>query len=138
MLPRNSADYRSLVWALAMPAVLIAQLANPKLLPYLAPVSFYLAMAAGTMSHNHNHCPTFKSKRMNAFYANWLSVFYGYPAFAWIPTHNLNHHKFVDRAGDATITWRLTKKNRLWMAVLYFFISSYWQSGPIKEYIARA
>src|SRR5207244_6918153 len=61
-----------------------------------------------------------------------------YPTFAWIPTHNLNHHKYVDRAGDATITWRLTKKNHFLMAFIYFFVSSYWQSGPTKEYIAKA
>jgi fatty acid desaturase len=95
-------------------------------------------MCAGVMAHNHNHCPTFKSRRANGLFACWLSVFYGYPTFAWIPTHNLNHHKFVDRAGDATITWRLTRKNTLLMASIFFFISSYWQSGPIKEYIRKA
>src|SRR6185295_10436884 len=138
MLPKNPADYRSILWALLMPLVVGAQLTHPHLVPYLAPLSFYFAMAAGTMAHNHNHCPTFKSKAVNNFYANWISVFYGYPAFAWIPTHNLNHHKYVDRAGDATITWRLTKKNTIWMAFIYFFVSSYWQSGPTKEYIAKA
>jgi beta-carotene hydroxylase len=138
MLPRHSADYRTMLWALFMPAVLIAQYANPKLLPYLAPVSFYLAMAAGTMAHNHNHCPTFKSRRMNAFYANWISLFYGYPSFAWVPTHNLNHHKHVNREGDATITWRHTNRNTWWIAVSYFFVSAYYQSAPIKEYIRKS
>ncbi|HVH45361.1 MAG TPA: fatty acid desaturase [Labilithrix sp.] len=138
MLPRNPADYRSLVWALAMPIVLVAQLTNPKLVPYLSPVSFYLAMAAGTMAHNHNHCPTFESKRMNSFYANWISVFYGYPAFAWVPTHNLNHHKHVNREGDATITWRHTNRNTWYVALSYFFVSAYYQSPPIKQYIAKA
>lgn len=138
MLPRNSADYRTILWALLMPAVLIAQYANPKLLPYLAPLSFYFAMAAGTMAHNHNHCPTFKSKRMNSFYANWISVFYGYPSFAWVPTHNLNHHKHVNREGDATITWRHTNRNTWYVAISYFFISSYYQSTPIKQYLKKA
>jgi len=138
MLPRNSADYRSLLWAALMPTVLVAQYINPALLPYLSPVSFYLAMAAGTMAHNHNHCPTFKSRRMNQIYATWISVFYGYPTFAWIPTHNLNHHKHVNREGDATITWRHTNRNTWYVAVSYFFISAYYQSTPIKEYIAKA
>lgn len=138
MLPRNPADYRSLVWALAMPVVLIAQIWKPWLLPYLSPLSFYFAMAAGTMAHNHNHCPTFSSKRMNAFYAVWISIFYGYPAFAWVPTHNLNHHKHVNREGDATITWRHTNRNTWYVAVSYFFVSAYYQSTPIKEYIRKA
>jgi fatty acid desaturase len=138
MLPRNPADYRTLVWALAMPVVLIAQLANPRLLPYLTPVSFYLAMAAGTMAHNHNHCPVFASKRLNALYATHISIFYGYPSFAWVPTHNLNHHKHVNREGDATITWRHTNRNVWYIALSYFFVSAYHQSGPIKEYIRKA
>lgn len=138
MLLRNSADYRTLVWAATMPVVLVAQLVNPKLVPYLSPVSFYLAMAAGTMAHNHNHCPTFESKRLNSIYANWISVFYGYPAFAWVPTHNLNHHKHVNREGDATITWRHTNRNTWYVAVSYYFISAYYQSGPIKQYIQKA
>lgn len=138
MLPRNPADYRTILWALAMPAVLIAQLVDPKLLPYLAPLSFYFAMAAGTMAHNQNHCPTFSSKRMNTFYANYLSLFYGYPSFAWIPTHNLNHHKHVNREGDATITWRHSNRNTWYIAVSYFFVSAYYQSFPIKEYIRKA
>lgn len=138
MLPRNPADYRTLLWALAMPVVLVAQLVNPRLVPYLSPVSFYLAMAAGTMAHNHNHCPTFESKTVNSFYANWISVFYGYPAFAWIPTHNLNHHKHVNREGDATITWRHTNRNTWYVALSYFFVSAYYQKFPIGEYIAKA
>lgn len=138
MLPRNPADYRALLWALLMPAVLVAQYANPSLIPYLSPVSFYLAMAAGTMAHNHNHNPTFKNRRMNSLYAMWISVFYGYPTFAWIPTHNLNHHKHVNRAGDATITWRHTNRNTWYVAISYFFISAYYQSGPIKEFIQKA
>ena len=138
MLPRFKADYRTLVWALAMPIVLVAQIMNPRLMPYLSPVSFYLAMAAGTMAHNHNHCPVFASKRMNTIYAAYVSIFYGYPSFAWVPTHNLNHHKHVNREGDATITWRHTNRNTWWIAFSYFFVSAYYQSEPIKQYIAKA
>ena len=138
MLPRNPADYRALLWALLMPVVVIAQFVKPTLVPYLSPLSFYFAMAAGTMAHNHNHCPTFKSRKVNEFYATWISIFYGYPTFAWVPTHNLNHHKHVNREGDATITWRHSKRNTWYIAVSYFFISAYYQSTPIKEYIAKA
>ena len=58
--------------------------------------------------------------------------------FAWIPTHNLNHHKFVNKAGDATITWRYTKKHNWTIASTYYFVSAYWQGSVIKEYIAKA
>jgi beta-carotene hydroxylase len=75
---------------------------------------------------------------MNAFFSAWLSIFYGFPTFAWIPTHNLNHHKYVNKAGDATITWRYSKKNTWLVASTYYFVSAYWQSGVIKEYIQKA
>jgi len=139
MLPRHAADWRTLFWAFVlMPGVLVAQYANPKLMPYLAPLSFYLALAAGTIAHNHNHCPTFSNKRVNGWFANWISLFYGYPSFAWIPTHNLNHHRHVNREGDATITWRHTNRNTWYVAVSYFFISAYYQKFPINEYICKA
>lgn len=121
-----------------MPIVAGAQYARPELLPYLSPLSCYLALAAGVIAHNHNHCPTFRTRRLNSIFGHWLSSFYGYPTFAWIPTHNLNHHKFVNRAGDATITWRHTNKHNFLVASTYFFVSSYWQSEPIKMFIRKA
>jgi fatty acid desaturase len=135
---RHSADVRTLAWVAMMPVLVALEYARPSLLPYLSPVSFYLAIAAGVIAHNHNHCPTFKSRSLNATFANLISVFYGYPTFAWVPTHNLNHHKFVNRAGDATITWRYTNKHNFLVAGTYFFVSSYWQKGPITDYIRKA
>jgi fatty acid desaturase len=138
MLPRYTADYRTLLWAFFMPVVALSQFARPDLLVYLSPLSFYLAMSAGVMAHNHNHCPTFKSRGMNQAFGCWLSVFYGYPTFGWIPTHNLNHHKLVNKAGDATITWRHTNRHNALVAFTYFFVSAYYQSEPIKAYIKKA
>lgn len=139
MLPRHSADYRTLFWAFVlMPGTMIAQIVEPKLVPYLWPLSIYLAVSAGTIAHNHNHCPTFSNKGMNSFFAIWISLFYGYPSFAWIPTHNLNHHRHVNREGDATITWRHTNRNTWYVALTYYFVSAYYQSFPIREYIRKA
>jgi fatty acid desaturase len=135
---RNSNDRRTLLWTLAMPLVTAAQYARPSLLGYFTPLACYLALCAGVIAHNHNHCPTFAERRPNRLFALWLSLFYGYPTFAWIPTHNRNHHRFVNGAGDATATWRYGNRHDLPTAVSYFFVSSYWQSGPIKDYIRAA
>lgn len=136
---RHSSDRRTALWAFVLfPALGFAPYVQPRLIPWLLPLSLYLGFCAGVFSHNHNHCPMFKSRRLNAFYSAWLSIFYGYPTFAWIPTHNLNHHKFVNKAGDATITWRYSKRNTWLIASTYYFVSAYWQSGPLKEYIAKA
>lgn len=138
MLPRYAADYRTILWTLIMPVVAYVHYRFPEYGAYLLLVSCYFALAAGVIAHNHNHCPTFPNKRMSAVFGTWLSFFYGYPTFAWVPTHNLNHHKYVNREGDATITWRFTNSNNALVAITYFFVSSYYQSGPIKDYIRKA
>ena len=136
---RHGSDWRTLFWAFVLfPAVGFAPYVDPRVLPWVLPLSLYFGFCAGVFSHNHNHCPVFKSRKLNAFYSTWLSIFYGYPTFAWIPTHNLNHHKYVNKAGDATITWRYSKKNTWLIASTYYFVSAYWQSGPLKEYVSKA
>jgi beta-carotene hydroxylase len=135
---RYSADRRTLLWCAAMPVVALSMYVKPGLIPYLSPLACYLALAAGVMAHNHNHCPTFKNRKLNDVFGMYLSVFYGYPTFAWIPTHNLNHHKYVNKAGDATITWRYTNNHNWWVASTYFYVSSYFQSDPIKAFIRKA
>lgn len=121
-----------------MPGVVAVQYVNPSLVPYLSWVSFYFAISSATIAHNHQHCPTFESKRWNQFMGDWVSVFYGYPTFAWVPTHNLNHHRYVNKAGDATITWRITNSHNVLVAVTYFFVSSFYQATPINEFIKKA
>ena len=120
------------------PGVIALQFWKPTLLPYLCWVSAFLAVTCGIIAHNHNHKPTFADKSDNRVFGNILSVFYGYPVFGWIPTHNLNHHRYVNRPGDATITWRLTRKHTFVVAITYFFVSSYYQATPIGEYISKA
>jgi beta-carotene hydroxylase len=132
------ADWRTLLWTAIGPAIVGLQYARPALVPYLWWVSCYFALSFGVIAHNHNHCPTFRSRQANDWFGGWLSIFYGYPTFAWIPTHNLNHHRYVNTDGDATITWRFTNRHNLWVAATYFFVSSYYQSGPIKGFIRKA
>ncbi len=139
MKPRYAADYRLMLWALVFfPASVAIQYVKPELIPWMIPLGLYFGFCSGVFSHNHNHCPVFLNRKANAFFSAWLSVFYGYPLFAWIPTHNLNHHKYVNKAGDATITWRYSKKHTWLVASTYFFVSAYWQSDPIKEYIRKS
>jgi beta-carotene hydroxylase len=136
---RHRADWRTLLWAFVFfPAVGFAPYACPHVVPWLLPLSLYFGFSAGVFSHNHNHCPTFKNRKLNAFYSAWLSVFYLFPTYVWIPSHNLNHHKFVNKAGDATITWRYSKKNTWLIASTYYFVSAFWQKPVLDEYVAKA
>jgi beta-carotene hydroxylase len=134
---RERSDVRSVIWVGLAIAVVALQYAWPSLIPVLCPVGCYLATACGTICHNHNHAPTFRSQRWNHGFGHILSVFYGYPTLMWIPTHILNHHRFTNRPGDATITWRHTNLHNLVIAASYPFVSAYHQAGVIREFIER-
>jgi beta-carotene hydroxylase len=140
MLPRNAADYRTLLWVAIAVALVAVQFSNSQRLwiVLLAPANAYFALCCGIIAHNHNHCPVFANRRMNDALGHVLSLFYGYPTFVWVPTHNLNHHKHVNRAGDATITWRYTNRHNLFVALTYFFVSAYFQAVPVKAFIRKA
>lgn len=135
---RYHSDVRTLVWALLPAFVMSFELVWPQTSPFLCVLGCYLALACGVIAHNHNHCATFRSRAANEAFGAWLSVFYGYPVFAWIPTHNQNHHHFNNRPGDETITWRSGNRHDLWRAATYFFVSSYHQAGRIRSYIQDA
>lgn len=136
---RHNSDWRTLLWSFGFfPAVGFAPYIEPRVIPWILPLSLYFGFCAGVFTHNQNHCPMFKSRRLNAFYAAYLSIFYGFPTFAWIPTHNQNHHKYVNKAGDATITWRYSKKNTWLVASTYYFVSASWQGKLLNEYVEKA
>src|SRR6187431_2061001 len=99
MLLRFNADRRTLFWALILfPALPALSYTRPELAPWLLPLSLYLAYCSGVLSHNHNHAPVFRGRRLNSLYSAWLSFFYGCPLFVWVPTHNQNHHRYLGGA----------------------------------------
>lgn len=138
MKPRYAADYRTLLWlSLAMVNVLVMWFL-PAVRWQLLPLQCYFALAAGVIAHNHNHSPTFKNRGANDALNYAATLFYGFAAFNWIPTHNLNHHKFQNAPGDATITWRHSKKHNLLTAAVYPFISAAYQAPLVDAYIKDA
>ena len=136
--PRNPADYRTVLWVALAIGVAALQYAWPQTIFFALPFSLYLGIACGVIAHNHNHRPTFDDRWANNVFGHVLTFFYGYPTLMWIPTHNNNHHRFLNRRGDASITWRYTNRHNLYVALTYFFISAYFQSEPIQRYIRRA
>ena len=73
MYLRYTADRRTLAWAVAMPVVALIPYLRPELVVWLFPLSCYLALSAGVIAHNHNHCPTFRDRKLNGVFGNWLS-----------------------------------------------------------------
>lgn len=136
-LVRDAEDRRSLCWSLAlfplMPGVAVLW---PTVAPWLFPFALYLGFSAGVLSHYHNHRGVFHSRVLNQLYAMWLSVFYGFPLFAWVPTHNRNHHKYVNGPGDATRTDRDGRSDTAWNALTYPTRSGKWQLPQLKVYLS--
>lgn len=135
MILRFAEDRRTVAYMTATTAVFVLQWTVVGFHPALYVLYLFLSIAVTVIAHNHNHLPIFKSPLLNTFTDYWLTVFYGFPAFAWIPTHNMNHHRLNNREGDYTITYRITEQNTLLMLLFYPTMSSYYQQKPIRDYL---
>jgi fatty acid desaturase len=135
---KYKSDVRTLAFLSVTTALLFVQWNMPfhwVVSPVLYIASLYLAITVAVIAHNHNHVPTWKNPTMNIVMDYWITLFYGFPVFAWIPTHNRNHHHYTNREGDHTITYRYSEKNNLITLLSYPAISSYFQQNLIIEYL---
>lgn len=132
---RNNADVKSLAYMFITTSLFIAQWLWIGMNPFTYAAYLFLSVAVSVMTHNHNHLPMWHNKNLNLLTDWWLTVFYGFPIFAWIPTHNKNHHRFNNREGDDSITYRISEKNNFLTLVSYPTISGYYQQRAIKEYL---
>lgn len=131
---KHSSDVKTLIYLLLATGLLIVQW-NIGFNVILFILSLYLAIAVAVIAHNHNHVPIWKSSFLNHFTDNWITLFYGFPAFAWTPTHNKNHHKFNNKEGDYTITYRFSESNNVFTLLSYPSISSYFQQSPVMNHL---
>jgi fatty acid desaturase len=132
---RYKADRRTLVYMLVTTVLLYVQWNLVSFNIFLYVLSLFMAISVAVIAHNHNHLPMWRSKALNTITDYWLTLFYGFPAFAWIPTHNKNHHVMNNKLGDYTITYRVTEKNNFFSLVSYPSISSFYQQKPIRDYL---
>jgi fatty acid desaturase len=132
-------DRRTLCWAfLLFPLGPALALWRPSLLPWLAPLLLYCSYLSGVLTHNHNHCGVFRERWANLAYGAWLSIFYGFPIFSWIPTHNHNHHRFRNGDGDMTATARHAQRDSLLTALTYPPASSRFQLPALATFVRTA
>ncbi|MBK5284561.1 MAG: fatty acid desaturase [Bacteroidia bacterium] len=128
------ADIKTLIFLSLATAILFVQW-NADFNFILFFIAIYLAVDVAVIAHNHNHVPMWKSPVLNHVTDYWITLFYGFPAFAWTPTHNKNHHKFNNREGDYTITYRVSERNNIFTLLSYPSISSYFQQHPIMLHL---
>lgn len=131
-------DRRTLFWAFVLfPLGPALALWRPSLLGWLTPLLLYCSYLSGVLSHNHNHCPVFVSRRANLLYGAWLSFFYGFPSFGWVPSHNQNHHRFVNDAHDASSTARTPAKDGVLTLLTYPLTCARYQLPLVFGYARR-
>ena len=131
---KYKADIKTLFFLLLATAILFIQW-NVDFNYILFFAGIYLAVTVAVIAHNHNHVPIWKSDLLNDITDYWITLFYGFPAFAWTPTHNKNHHKFNNREGDYTITYRISERNNIFTLLSYPSVSSYFQQHPTMAYL---
>jgi beta-carotene hydroxylase len=132
---RYKADIKTLIYMALTTALLILQWTSIGVHPVTYVIYCFLSVAVSVITHNHNHVRMWKWDFLNTLQDWWLTVFYGFPVFAWIPTHNKNHHKMNNRPGDYTITYRFSEKNNFVTLLSYPTISGYYQQKPIRDYL---
>jgi len=116
-------------------ALLIVQWNLAALQPIIYLWFLFMAVSVAIIAHNHNHVPIWRSRFLNILTDYWLTLFYGFPAFVWIPTHNKNHHLLNNKKGDYTLTYRVSEKNNIFTLLSYPSVSSYFQQKPIANYL---
>jgi fatty acid desaturase len=56
------------------------------------------------ITHNTVHCPVFRERWQNRIFQVVLSLTYGHPVSAYVPGHNLSHHKHTQSRRDVMRT----------------------------------
>jgi len=128
-------DRRTLAYMAVTTVLLVVQWNLAEIQAVLYLWSLFMAVSVAIIAHNHNHVPIWKARSANVLTDYWLTLFYGFPAFGWIPTHNKNHHHLNNKAGDYTLTYRVSEKNNIFTLLSYPSISSYFQQKPIGDYL---
>lgn len=132
---RYKADIKSIIYMAIATVLLVIQWNLKSLNPFLYVWCLFMAITVSVMAHNHNHLPIWKNSTLNILTDWWLSCFYGFPVWAWIPTHNKNHHTLNNKEGDYTITYRISERNNLLTLLTYPAISLYYQQVVLRAYL---
>jgi beta-carotene hydroxylase len=132
---RYKADIKTLIYMFITTSLFILQWTVIGFNPIVFFIYCFFSIAVAVITHNHNHVRIWKSDFLNTLQDWWLTVFYGFPVFAWIPTHNKNHHKLNNRMGDYTITYRFSEKNNFLTLLTYPTISGFYQQKAIRDYL---
>ena len=96
-----------------------------------------MAVVISVITHNHQHLAIWTVKPLNILTDNTLTLFYGFPVFVWIPTHNSNHHVHINKEPDYTKTYMASEKNNLFTLLTYPAMCATEQLKAIAKYLSQ-
>ena len=131
---KYKADIKTLLW-MTLSTILFFYLWNSDHFTWgLYILYLYFAVCFSVFAHNHNHLPVWNNKYLNHLHNYWITIFYGFPAFAWIPTHNRNHHRYNNTELDHSKTYAVSEKNNLWTLLIYPTLSGMAQQKAVWKF----
>ena len=105
---RYSADRRTLAFvAIYFGLVTVQWVYAPSAWWLVAPLfiaTCVFSFFGAVITHNTIHCPVFVSRTVNRVFQVILSLTYGSPVSAFVPGHNLSHHKHTQTRRDVMRT----------------------------------
>lgn len=119
---RRREDIRSLcIVGLYFAATIGAWIWSPRSweLPLVVLALGWLSWLVATITHNTIHCPVFVSRGMNRLFQIVLTIGYGHPVSAYVPGHNLSHHRYTQKAEDVMRTTKVRYRWNVLNALLF-------------------
>jgi fatty acid desaturase len=126
---RYTADLRTIAFVTAYYGLVALALATS--LPWwggliLCVVLCLLSFFCAVITHNTVHSPVFKSRPLNRLFQLVLTPTYGHPVSAFVPGHNLSHHKYLQTPRDRMRTDKMRFRWNLLNQLLFHVVV-----GPI-------
>ena len=101
---RYEEDLRTLMFMGVYVSLIVFQF-NNEITSWLGRITMFLittfsAFQGAVSVHNAVHCPAFKNMSVNAVFLMMLSCWFGHCASAYVPGHNLSHHRHLQVRKD--------------------------------------
>lgn len=135
---RVRADCWSLAYLGLTTALLVWHWHLDAIHPSLVVLACVLTYGCGCIQHDQAHLPMWSSRWLNALTEAWIQVLRGDGVWSWVPTHVGNHHRYANRPGDLTLTWRCGRGNHLGNAILYTFCGCALYGLAVLRYLGSA
>ena len=131
------ADVWSLLYLLAATALLLVHWRLATIHWPLVVVAGAMAYGLGCVQHDQAHLPMWRSPLVNRLTELWIGLLRGDGVWSWVPTHVRNHHRYANRRGDLTLTWRTGSGQHLGHLVAYTAVATLLYPLAALRYLGR-